>query len=102
MDLYIQVALITIGCIVVIAICINAAIAASVNKIIFGGRQDKNPNFKYFTPEDFGLKTEDFPVFYNGVDLYGKLYFTKNLEDCNKLIIFVHGFGAGSSSYMTE
>lgn len=102
MDLYIQVALIALGCIVVIAICINAVIAASINKIIFGGRQDKNPNFKYFTPQDFGLKCEDLPVFYNGVDLYGKLYYTDNVEDCKKLVIFVHGFGAGSSSYMTE
>lgn len=102
MDLYIQVALIVLGCIVVIAICINAAIAASINKIIFGGRQDKNPNFKYFTPQDFDLKSEDFPVFYSGVDLYGKLYFTQSIEECKSLVIFVHGFGAGSSSYMTE
>ncbi len=32
--------------------------AVLVYKTAFGHRQDKNPQFKYFTPEDFGLTVE--------------------------------------------
>ena len=68
----------------------------------FGRRQDKNPQFRYFTPEDFNLTVEHMHVRLRGVELAANLYTVKPVEDCERVVIFQHGFGAGSSSYMTE
>ncbi|MGN1373132.1 MAG: alpha/beta hydrolase [Candidatus Coproplasma sp.] len=72
-----------------------------LNKVVFA-RQDKNPEYKYFTAEEFKLKAEDIDVAYKGEKLYSKIYSVKPVEECEKVVIFQHGFGAGSSSYMTE
>ena len=72
-----------------------------LHKIIFG-RQDKDPDYKYFTPEDFGVSAESVPVNYGGVTLAANLYTVKPAEECDRVVIFQHGFGAGTSSYMTE
>lgn len=76
--------------------------AILIYKTAFGHRQDKNPQFRYFTPEDFNLTVEHMPVRLYGVELAAKLYTTKPVEACERVVIFQHGFGAGSSSYMTE
>lgn len=73
-----------------------------VNSVVFGTRQDKNPKFRYFTPEDFNLTVEHMSVRYGGTELAANLYTVKPAEECKSVVIFQHGFGAGSSSYMTE
>lgn len=94
--------LIALGVVVVFSAVTTFASALVINKAIFGGRQDKNPYFRYFTPEDFALKTQPLNVDYCGISLYSMLYTVKPVDECEKVVIFVHGFGAGSSSYMTE
>lgn len=96
-----QIALICIGCILVILVAIASGTCAVINGVVFS-RQDKNPAFKYFTAEDFNLKTEDIAVTYRGTALYAKIYSVKPVEECERVVIFQHGFGAGTSSYMTE
>lgn len=86
----------------VFALLFTLGPAVLIYKTAFGHRQDKNPQFKYFTPEDFGLTVEHMPVRLYGVELAANLYTTKPVETCEKVVIFQHGFGAGSSSYMTE
>lgn len=76
--------------------------AVLVYKTAFGHRQDKNPLFKYFTPEDFNLMVEHMSVRCRGVELAANAYSVKPLEECERVVIFQHGFGAGSSSYTTE
>lgn len=96
-----QIFLIVLGCIFVLLTLILIMMGVVINKVVFT-RQDKNPDFKYFTAEDFKLKTEDIEVTYKGEQLYSKIYSVKPVEECEKVVIFQHGFGAGSSSYMTE
>ncbi|MGN0823526.1 MAG: alpha/beta hydrolase family protein [Candidatus Coproplasma sp.] len=96
-----QIVLIVLGCLLFLIILGLTAISAMLNGMVFT-RQDKNPNFKYFTADDFNLKTEDIDVTYRGEKLYAKIYTVKPVESCEKVVIFQHGFGAGSSSYMTE
>lgn len=100
MDIW-QIALIVLGCLIVIAVLLGIALSAMLNGMVFT-RQDKNPAFKYFTADDFNLKTEDIDVTYKGEKLYAKIYTVKPVEECEKVVIFQHGFGAGSSSYTTE
>lgn len=97
-------------CVVLIAglIALFAAIflltlspALLLNKIVFG-RQDKDPDYKYFTAEDFGLTCEEFRVELYGTPLSSHIYSVKPVEQCERVVVFQHGFGAGSSSYMTE
>ena len=94
--------LIALGVVVVFSTVTTFASALVINKAIFGSRQDKNPFFRYFTPEDYALKSEQINVEYSGISLYSMLYTARPIEECEKVVIFVHGFGAGSSSYMTE
>jgi len=98
---WLQIVLIVIGGVFVIVVACFYGSCAMVNGIIFS-RQDKNPDFKYFTAEDFNLKTEDIAVSYRGTELYAKIYSVKPVEECERVVIFQHGFGAGTSSYMTE
>ncbi|MGN0813192.1 MAG: alpha/beta hydrolase family protein [Candidatus Coproplasma sp.] len=93
--------LIVIGCIFVIFLSTTTILSAVLNSVAFI-RQDKEPEFKYFTAEDFNLNTEDIEVTYKGEQLYSKIYSVKPIEECERVVIFQHGFGAGSSSYMTE
>lgn len=93
--------MICLGCVVVIIVLAATGVCAMLNGVVFS-RQDKNPAFKYFTESDFKLKTEDIDVSYRGVKLYAKIYSVKPVEECEKVVIFQHGFGAGTSSYMTE
>ncbi|MGN1060967.1 MAG: alpha/beta hydrolase [Candidatus Coproplasma sp.] len=96
-----QIILIVFGCVFVLLTLILIMMGVVINKVVFA-RQDKNPEFKYFTAEEFNLITEDIDVTYKGEKLYSKLYSTKPVEECEKVVIFQHGFGAGTSSYMTE
>ncbi|MGN0805924.1 MAG: alpha/beta hydrolase [Candidatus Coproplasma sp.] len=96
-----EIILICLGCVAVIVVLALTALCKALNGMVFT-RQDKNPKFKYFTAEDFNLKTEDIPVTYRGEKLYAKIYSVKPVEECERVVIFQHGFGAGSSSYMTE
>lgn len=90
-----------LGCVAAIIIMAATGVCAMLNGVVFT-RQDKNPSFKYFTAKDFGLKAEEIGVVYRGVRLYARIYSVKPAEECEKVVIFQHGFGAGSSSYMTE
>ncbi|MCM1438437.1 MAG: alpha/beta fold hydrolase [Roseburia sp.] len=98
---WLQIVLICLGCVLVIFILFTSCVCAMLNGIIFS-RQDKNPQFKYFTPEYFNLTVEHMPVRLYGVELAANLYTDRPLENCDRVVIFQHGFGAGSSSYMTE
>lgn len=93
---------VAIGFIVVFAVAFTAVLAKVTDNVIFGSRQDKNPQYKYFKPEDFNLTVEHMPVRLRGVELAANLYTVKPAEECERVVIFQHGFGAGSSSYMTE
>ncbi|MDE7087242.1 MAG: alpha/beta hydrolase, partial [Clostridia bacterium] len=101
MEWYI-VLIIALATVAVISVIFTLSTAVLIDKIIFGSRQDKNPQYQYFTPEDFDLTVEHMSVLYSGVNLAANLYSVKPVEECEKVIIFQHGFGAGSSSYMTE
>lgn len=94
--------LIALGVIAVFSVVTTLASALVINKSVFNHRQDKNPYFRYFTPEEFNLAVQPLDVEYCGVKLCSAVYSVKPVEECQKLIIFAHGFGAGSSSYMTE
>lgn len=96
-----QIALICVGCVLCFFIMFAVGVSATLNGVVFS-RQDKNPEFKYFTEKDFNLKAEDIAVTYRGESLYAKIYSVKPVEKCEKVVIFQHGFGAGTSSYMTE
>lgn len=73
-----------------------------VYRTVFGERQDKNKNLKYFTPEEFNMDCEEVKINYRNTQLYGAVYHKKPLEECEKLIIFAHGMGAGHCAYTTE
>ena len=83
-------------------ILMTLSTAVFIDKVVFNSRQDKQPEYKYFTPEEFGLTVEHMPVYLRGVNLAANLYSVKPIEECEKVVVFVHGFGAGTSSYMTE
>lgn len=100
-DAWLEIILIALGCVFVVLVLAATGVCAMLNGVIFS-RQDKNPDYKYFTEKDFNLKAEDIPVTYRGNNLYAKIYSVKPVEQCEKVVIFQHGFGAGSSSYMTE
>lgn len=93
---------IALAAVIIFAVVFTLVPALIIDRAVFGVRQDKNPNYKYFTAEDFNLATETVPVYYRGTILSAALYTVKPVEECGKVIIFQHGFGAGSSSYMTE
>lgn len=98
-----QIALIAAACAAVFVLTFALFFPALIiNSAIFNSRQDKVPVFKYFTAEDFDLKTEPITVSYRGVNLSAHIYTVKPVEECDRVVIFQHGFGAGSSSYMTE
>lgn len=94
--------LIAVAATAVLVTFITFSTALVVHHTIFGSRQDKNPLFKYFTPEDFGISTENFPVKMGKKQLSCAIYLGQPIENCEKVVIFAHGFGAGSASYMTE
>lgn len=93
---------VALGFIVVFVTAFTAVLAKIIDHAIFGSRQDKNPQYKYFTPEDFNLTVEHMSVRLHGVELAANLYTVKPAEECERVVIFQHGFGAGTSSYMTE
>jgi len=96
-----QVALIVVAVVVVLIVALLFGTAIMFHNIIFS-RQDKVEEYKYFTAKDFNLFSEDIKVTYRRTQLYAKIYATKPVEECPAVVIFQHGFGAGSSSYMTE
>lgn len=64
----------------------------------FGRRYDKGRLLKYFSFEEFGLNAEPVELVHG---LRGALY-DKGEYDKSKILIFVHGMGAGHAPYMTE
>lgn len=94
--------IIVVATVAAFALLFTLGPAILVYNAAFGHRQDKNPQFKYFAPEDFNLTVEHMPVRLRGVELAANLYTTKPAEECERVVIFQHGFGAGTSSYMTE
>ena len=96
------VGLIVLAIIVVAFVAFTVTLAAVINKVVFGTRQDKIPDYKYFDCKDFGVSSEELPVSLYGVNLSAKIYSVKPAEECERVVIFQHGFGAGTSSYMTE
>lgn len=87
--------------VLLVAVVVPMIMAKKINSIIFS-RQDKNEKYKYFAPEDFGLTHSDVEVAYRRDSLYSQIYSVKPLCECSAVVIFQHGFGAGSSSYTTE
>lgn len=89
----------------IVLICVGAFVllffvfAALAENVAFGKRADKNPLFKYFTAEDFGL-TANVVSLPNGLN--GFIYGKAEVEAKDKLIIFCHGMGAGHIAYTTE
>ena len=94
--------IIVVAAVAAFALVFTLGPAVLIYKTAFGHRQDKNPQFKYFSPEDFNLTVEHMSVRCRGVELAANAYSVKPLEECGKVVIFQHGFGAGSSSYTTE
>lgn len=92
----------TIGGILALYLVCAFAFALYADGVIFGKRQQKNAAYKYFSAEELGLHAEPFKVPFGKVQLSGNLCFSGRLEDERVLVIFVHGFGAGSASYTTE
>lgn len=84
---------------VVIAWCVALEVIVSS---AFSSRQDKNENYKYFTSDDFGVNEEELAVYYNKIALSAHIYTAKPIAECDRVVIFSHGFGAGTSSYTTE
>lgn len=88
-----------------IAVCLSLIFivpAVVIHRAMFGERQDRNINLKYFSPEEFNLDYEEVNINYRGTRLFGAVYHKKPLEECEKLIIFAHGMGAGHCAYTTE
>lgn len=88
-----------------IAVCLFALFfvpALIVYRTVFGIRQDRNKNLKYFSPEEFNLDSDEVKINYRKTQLYGAVYHKKPLDECEKLIIFAHGMGAGHCAYTTE
>ncbi|MGN0807534.1 MAG: alpha/beta hydrolase [Candidatus Coproplasma sp.] len=96
-----KIALIVVAAVLFFALVFSFSMAILLDNVMFT-RQDKNPAYKYFDAHDFNLKTHSIEVTYKGKELYAKVYCVKPLNECEKVVIFQHGFGAGSSSYMTE
>lgn len=94
--------LIAVGAVAAFVAVTTFLAALLIDRLVFGSRQDKQPEYKYFTPQDFSLTAESVPVRYRGAILAAKLYTVNPAEECDKVVIFQHGFGSGSSSYMTE
>ena len=68
----------------------------------FGGRFQKKDYLKYFTAEDFGLKTLPAATKCGGIRLNGFIYYKGELSSAERLVIFSHGMGPGQCSYTTE
>lgn len=92
--------LIALFCLFILGVFVVMPIAIYLK--VFGRRQDKNEKLKYFTAEDFALKFKKLDINYCGITLNGGIYSIKNIEECDKLIIFSHGMGAGHEAYTTE
>lgn len=73
-------------------------LALLTERYAFGKRSEKNPSFKYFSAEDFGLSAEAVSL---PKGLKGFIY-RKDMPQKDKLIIFCHGMGPGHIAYTTE
>lgn len=102
MEWYIIALLAAAGILLVLFAALTLSTALVINKVVFGSRQDKVEGYRYFTAEDFALNAEPISVYYGGVDLSANVYSVKPVEECERVVIFQHGFGAGVSSYTTE
>jgi len=89
-----------LACLVII-FALWLAMAHIIHKVVFS-RQDRVKNYKYYSAENFGLLTEPLEVTLRGEQLHSVIYSSKPLLQCEKVVIFAHGFGAGAASYTTE
>lgn len=94
--------LIAVAAVAVLVTFIVFSTALVIHHTVFGCRQDKNPLFKYFTADDFGISKQSFPVKLGKNEISCAIYGGQLLESSEKVVIFAHGFGAGSASYTTE
>ncbi len=101
MDTWIIILIAVLAFSVVAVAATGIAFAVVADRAVFGKRQDKDARFRYFTEEDFALKGQDFPIPYKDSSLCGRLYEGSGVR-ADTLILFIHGFGAGSSSYTSE
>lgn len=97
-----EIAIIVICATVVLIIAIILALALYADRLVFGRRQSRNVNLKYFSAEDFSLESRKIEASYRGKNLFAALYYKTPVKDCKKLVIFCHGMGAGHAAYMTE
>lgn len=86
----------------VVAAAIIFALAFYADRLVFGRRQNRNVNLKYFTAEDFNLKYKMLNASFDGAKLFAAVYCKTQIKDCQKAVIFCHGMGAGHAAYMTE
>ncbi len=99
-------------------------LAALSYKFAFGNRADKNPLLKYYTAEDFNLKTRPVSVKSGKTVLNGFIYTSETAPSVvsaasvistdsvisseveksfpQRLVIFAHGMGPGQIAYTTE
>ena len=93
---------IIVVCAAVLLVCaFMLAFAAYAQHKGFGGRFEKNPLLKYFTPEEFNLKTIPVATKCHNVQLKGFIYYKGDLVSAKKLIILSHGMGPGQCAYTT-
>ena len=64
-------------------------------------RSDGSPQFRYFSGEDFGVKTSPFSFLYKKRVLRGERFFLPNAS-YKGLVVFFHGMGAGYTAYTQE
>lgn len=79
------------------------ALGYIAKKTSVGKRYDKNPLFKYYSPEDFNLTAEQIEIACRKKNhIRGVIYSKKEITPQEPLIIFCHGLGPGHVSYTQE
>ena len=97
-----EIAIIVICATIALIIAIIFALALYADRLVFGRRQNRNVNLKYFSAEDFCINREKISASYKGKNLFAAVYYVTPVTDCKKVILFCHGMGAGHAAYMTE
>lgn len=97
-----EIAIIAICATIALIIAIIFALALYADRLVFGRRQNRNVNLKYFSAEDFSICCEKIAASYKGKNLFAAIYYSTPVADCKKVILFCHGMGAGHAAYMTE
>lgn len=85
-----------------IAAVLVFALALYAHRLVFGRRQNRNVNIKYYTPRDFNLNARPIRVTFDKAELYAAVYSDRPEADCTRTVLFCHGVGPGHVQYMTE